>query len=99
MRTKSVVMLIWLGNSLRTSRTKLVDTWVHFVRDLTQSDPTIMETRYVPSEDNQSDTLTKNVANNLFWKHTSKHMVDAFKERSGEGRCGKVRPSESSNHT
>ena len=63
------------NNSISGSRTKHVDTRVHLVRDLTQSEPKIMETQFVRSEDNQSDTFTKNVATDLFWKHTNKYMT------------------------
>ncbi len=62
------------NNSISGSRTKHVDTRVHFVCDITQSDPKILETRFVKSEDNQSDTFTKNVTTELFWKHTVQYM-------------------------
>ena len=68
---------IFMANNAGSgSRTKHIDARVHFVRDLTQAVPRILETEFVPSEENQSDTLTKNTSNQLFWKHTDKYMID-----------------------
>lgn len=62
------------NNSTSGTRTKHVDTRVHFVRDLTQAEPKVLEPQFVPSADNQSDTYTKNVTSDLFFKHTSHYM-------------------------
>jgi hypothetical protein len=63
------------NNSTSGSRTKHIDARLHFVRDLTQSDPKVLEIEHVPGEENQSDTFTKNTSNQLFWKHTNNYMV------------------------
>jgi hypothetical protein len=54
------------------SRTKHIDTRIHFVRDLTHGKVKIMDVEFVRSEDNLSDTFTKNTAKDTFWKLTSK---------------------------
>jgi Reverse transcriptase (RNA-dependent DNA polymerase) len=63
------------NNAMSGTRTKHVDTRVHFVRDLTQSVPKILETVYVETDKNQADTFTKNVSTDTFFKHTNKYMV------------------------
>ena len=66
---------IYLANNASSgNRTKHVDTRVHFVRELIQSEPKVVDTEFVKSEDNTSDTFTKNVTNELFWKHTGGYM-------------------------
>lgn len=63
------------NNSISGTRTKHIDTRVHFVRDLTQAEPPVLKTIFVRTEDNQADTFTKNVSNDLFWRLTSKYMT------------------------
>lgn len=68
---------IYLANNATSgARTKHVDTRVHFVRDLIQSEPPILESQFVGTADNQSDTYTKNTPTDVFWKHTGRYMVD-----------------------
>jgi hypothetical protein len=64
------------NNATSGTRTKHVDTRIHFVRELVQGDNKIMTIEFVRSVDNQSDTLTKNTTQEFFGKHTSQYMVD-----------------------
>jgi hypothetical protein len=64
------------NNATSGTRTKHVDTRIHFVRELVQGDNKIMTIEFVRSADNQSDTFTKNTTQDIFWKHTSQYMVD-----------------------
>jgi hypothetical protein len=57
-------------------RTKHIDTRIHFVRELTQGNDKLMEIEFVRSESNQSDIFKKNTAQEIFWKHTSRYMMD-----------------------
>ena len=67
---------IFLANNASSGgRTKHVDTRVHFIRDLVQEEKTL-KINYVNTEENESDTFTKNTDNGTFWKHTSKYMTD-----------------------
>jgi hypothetical protein len=69
---------IHLANNASSGvRTKHIDTRIHFVRELTQGDNKLLDIEFVRSEENQSDTFTKNTTSELFWKHTNKYMVDA----------------------
>ncbi|KAG7337993.1 gag-polypeptide of LTR copia-type [Nitzschia inconspicua] len=63
------------NNATSGSRTKHIDTRLHFVRELTQGDDKIIDIEFVRSEENQSDTFTKNTSNETFWRLTSKYMV------------------------
>ncbi|KAG7336872.1 reverse transcriptase RNA-dependent DNA polymerase, partial [Nitzschia inconspicua] len=63
------------NNASSGSRTKHIDTRLHFVRELTQGDDKIIDIEFVRSEENQSDTFTKNTSNDTFWRLTSKYMV------------------------
>ena len=68
---------IYLANNASSgSRTKHIDTRVHFVRDLVQGDIQVLRIEYVNTDENQSDTYTKNTDNGTFWKHTSVYMAD-----------------------
>ena len=68
---------IYLANNAYSGgRTKHVDTRIHFVRDLIQGDEKVLETKFVKSAENKSDTFTKNTSNDLFWKHTSTYMKE-----------------------
>jgi len=62
------------NNASSGTRTKHIDTRIHFVRELTQGEEKIMEIEYIRSGENQSDTFTKNTTKEIFWKHTSKYM-------------------------
>ena len=63
------------NNASSGTRTKHIDTRLHFVRELTQGEEKIMEIEFVRSEENQSDTFTKNTSNDIFWKLTSRYMT------------------------
>jgi hypothetical protein len=66
------IVAIHLANNASSGiRTKHIDTRIHFVRELTQGDNKLLEIEFVRSEDNQSDTFTKNTTSELFWKHTN----------------------------
>jgi hypothetical protein len=65
------------NNAASGTRTKHIDTRQHFVRELTQGDGKILDIEYVRSEENTSDTFTKNTTQEIFWKHTSKYMIDS----------------------
>lgn len=68
---------IFLANNTSSgSRTKHIDTRVHFVRDLVQAEDQTLQVKYVNTNDNGSDTFTKNTDNGTFWKHTSVYMID-----------------------
>jgi acyl-coenzyme A thioesterase PaaI-like protein len=62
------------NNASSGTRTKHIDTRIHFVRDLTDGDEKLIKLEFVRSENNQSDTFTKNTGKEIFWKHTSKYM-------------------------
>jgi hypothetical protein len=62
------------NNASSGTRTKHIDTRLHFVRELTQGKEKLIEIEFVRSEENQSDTFTKNTTKEIFWKHTSKYM-------------------------
>jgi hypothetical protein len=64
------------NNAASGLRTKHIDTRVHYVRELTQGEQKILEIEFVTSEDNQSDTFTKNTSQEVFQRHTSKYMMD-----------------------
>jgi hypothetical protein len=59
------------NNASSVIRTKHIDTRIHFVRELTQEDNKLLDIEFLRSEDNQSDTFTKNTTSELFWKHTN----------------------------
>ena len=62
---------IFLTNNCSTSdRTKHVDVRRHFTREFVQSGA--IKVVFVRSEDNDSDMMTKNVAGNLYDKHSGK---------------------------
>jgi hypothetical protein len=63
-------------NASTETRTNHIDTRIHYLRDLTQGDDKFWEIEYVRSEDNQSDTFTKNTPHEIFCKHTSKYMTE-----------------------
>ena len=63
------------NNASSGTRTKHIDTRLHFVRELTQGDDKLLSIEFVRSEDNQSDTFTKNTGKEIFWKHTSRYML------------------------
>jgi hypothetical protein len=62
------------NNTSSGTRTKHIDKRLHFVRDLTEGDGKMIKIEFVRSEENQSDTFTKNTTKEVFWKHTSKYM-------------------------
>jgi hypothetical protein len=68
------------NNAVSGSKTKHVDTLIHFVRDLVESKPKILETEFVGTAENQSDTFTKIVTGDVFWKHTMNYMEDLGEE-------------------
>ncbi|KAG7338674.1 hypothetical protein IV203_020704 [Nitzschia inconspicua] len=63
------------NNASSGSRTKHIDTRLHFVRELTQGEDKLINIEFVRSEENQSDTFTKNTSNDTFWRLTSKYIV------------------------
>jgi hypothetical protein len=65
------------NNSSSGIRTKHIDTRLHFVRELTQGDRKILDIEFVRSEENMSDTFTKNTSQEVFLRHTSKYMIDS----------------------
>jgi hypothetical protein len=74
------------NNASSGARTKHIDSRLHFVRELTQGDDKLLSIEFVRSEDNQSDTFTKNTA--ILETHIQIHvqwwMKDIFVI---EGRC------------
>ncbi|KAG7345508.1 hypothetical protein IV203_033039 [Nitzschia inconspicua] len=74
------------NNNISGTKTKHVDMRIHFVRDLIQEEPRILETRFVRSERNQADTITKNTKNETFWKHTKDtcHMMIRYSKSKRE---------------
>jgi hypothetical protein len=64
------------NNAASGTRTKHIDTRIHFVRELSQGANQLLKIEFVRSAENQSDTFTKNTAQDVFWKHTSKYMID-----------------------
>jgi hypothetical protein len=62
------------NNASSGMRTKHIDTRIHFVRELTQGENRLLKIEFVRSDENQSDTFTKNTTKEIFWKHTSKYM-------------------------
>jgi hypothetical protein len=64
------------NNAANGLGTKHIDTRLHYVRELTQGEQKILEIEFVRSEDNQSDTFTKNTSQEVFQRHTSKYMMD-----------------------
>jgi hypothetical protein len=64
------------NNASSGTRTKHIDTRQHFVRELAQGDNKTLDIDFVRSDENQSDTFTKNTTTELFWKHTTKYMID-----------------------
>jgi hypothetical protein len=68
---------IHLANNAATgTRTKHIDTRIHYVRELAQGEDKFLMIEFVRSEENQSDTFTTNTPHKIFWKHTSKYMTD-----------------------
>jgi hypothetical protein len=45
--------------------------------ELTQGAGMILEIEYVRSEENASDTFTKNTTQEKFLRHTSRYMIDS----------------------
>jgi hypothetical protein len=64
------------NNDSSGMRTNHIDTRLHFVRELTQGNDKLMKIEFVRSEENQSDTFTKNTSREVFRRHTSKYMKD-----------------------
>jgi hypothetical protein len=56
------------NNASSGTRTKHIDTRLH-------GKEKIMEIEFVRSEENQSDTFTKNTSNDTFWRLTSRYMT------------------------
>ncbi len=64
------------NNASSGTRTKHIDTRIHFVRELTQGEEKIMDIEYTRSEEIQSDTFTKNATKEIFWKHSTNYMAN-----------------------
>jgi hypothetical protein len=64
------------NNASSGMRTKHIDSRIHYVRDLPQGDDKILEIEYVRSEENKSDTFSKNNTNEVFRKHKSRYMKE-----------------------
>ena len=58
------------NNEIAGQRSKHIDTWYHFTRDLIAKGMVVVV--YVNSDDNLADLFTKNLNELLFWKHTNK---------------------------
>ncbi|MEM7375839.1 MAG: Ty1/Copia family ribonuclease HI, partial [Bacteroidota bacterium] len=59
-------------NEALGQRTKHIDTRYHFTRELIQLG--LLNVVYIKSEENMADTMTKNLNEKLFWRHTGKMM-------------------------
>ena len=55
------------NNKALGQRTKHIDTHYHFTREYVEDG--IIKIRYVRTDDNTSDVMTKNTALKTFWKH------------------------------
>ena len=64
-------------NVTTTSRTKHIDVRTKFVRELQQSG--VISIKFVRSEDNISDILTKNLGSELHGKHSDKLVCGKYK--------------------
>ena len=60
------------NNKALGQRTKHIDTHYHFTREYVEDG--IVKIRYVRTDDNTSDVMTKNNARKTFWKHCEKFM-------------------------
>ena len=60
------------NNKALGQRTKHIDTHYHFTREYVEDG--IIKIRYVRTDDNTSDVMTKNTARKTFWKHCEKFM-------------------------
>ena len=66
---------IFLGNNAKQSvRTKYIDVRYHFIRKYIVDG--MVETVFVPSEENDSDIFTKNVPKEKYEKHVNKFMTN-----------------------
>ena len=78
---------IYLANNQFTGqRTKHIDVRWHYVRNLIQDEPKLLEIEFVKSDDNKADTYTKNVNGMLFEKHTETYMDEEIDEQQ-KGGC------------
>jgi hypothetical protein len=75
-RVDNIGAIHMVNTATSGSRTKHIDTRIHFVKDLTHGEEKIMDVEFVRSADNLSDTFTKNTTKDTFWKLTSKYMMD-----------------------
>ena len=71
-------------------RTKHIDVKYHFIRDLVADN--YLELRYVRSEDNYADLMTKNVSNEVFDRLFIRgvQLGNIVSERENVGRTGTV---------
>jgi hypothetical protein len=62
----NIIAIHLANNASSGSRTKHIDTRLHFVREMAQGDDKTIMIESVRSEENQSDTFTKKTSNETF---------------------------------
>lgn len=60
----------WAANPMVTNRSKHIDLRYHYIRELIARG--LIEPKKIPTGDNDSDIMTKNLGRCIFWKHAKK---------------------------
>jgi hypothetical protein len=85
-RVDNVGAIYLAQNAVSGPRMKHVDVRYHFVRDYIEDG--IVKIVFVKSEDNDSDIYTKNLGEELFYKHSGKYIQALDDDGKGVGNAG-----------
>jgi hypothetical protein len=85
-RVDNVGAIYLAQNAVSGPRMKHVDVKYHFVRDYIEDG--IVKIVFVKSEDNDSDIYTKNLGEELFYKHSGKYSQAMADDGKGVGNAG-----------
>ena len=85
-RVDNVGAIYLAQNAVSGPRTKHVDVRYHFVRDYIEDG--FVKIVFVRSEDNDSDIYTKNLGEELFYKHSGKYSQAMADDGKSVGSAG-----------
>jgi hypothetical protein len=85
-RVDNVGAIYLAQNAVSGPRMKHVDVRYHFVRDYIEDG--MVKIVFVKSEDNDSDIYTKNLGEELFYKHSGKYIQAIDDDGKGVGNAG-----------
>lgn len=73
-KTDNIGAMFLSKNPSSSQRTCHIDVRTHFIRDFVEDE--VIEIKFIPSEENESDVFTKHVSLCLYEKHIKKFMGD-----------------------